>query len=295
MGKASRNSKSLAPVVAAMSIAVSTGNETDSIDALLDSLQPGLVNETIETTETVTDAPSDGDLEAAVSTLETQEHYAAQQSEAEVKAAEKAAAKVIADAARAQAKADKAAAKAVEAANKAAIRAAKKADREAAKAAKPAPVPRVKYENKTDLMKSRLGDQLGEYMVLEVADAALEGAELQAKQNETLAVIDGLSQKPKNRANFLMTFMHKGGKLNEPIQRAFQVLKRDGQITTGDKGNYHLDLVSRPYAVSAARAMGNNTITVLRALKVILLGEKGVYAPNPDSLILAKVNQQLGL
>lgn len=283
MSKKKGTTKSLAPVVAAMAIAASTGNADDkAMESLLNSINPeGGVQPVVETIEH--DGPTDGDIHAAVAGLEAQEQYAGQPSEAEVKEKEKAEAKAKADA-------DKATAKA----QKAADREAAKAAKAAAKAAEPPKVPRVKYENKTDLMKARLGADLGNYMVLETSDAALEGDALKAKQDETLELIDGMSQKVKNRANFLMTFMHSGGKLNEVVERAFRVLKTEGNITTGDKGNFHLNLIGRPYSVAAARAMGNNTVAMLKHLKV-LVGEKGTYTPNPDSLILAKVNGQLGL
>src|SRR5260370_31863529 len=59
----------------------------------------------------------------------------------------------------------------------------------APKAAKAPKAPRVHYENKTDRIKSRLGEKLGDYLVLELNDAELEGDALKAKQDETLAAI----------------------------------------------------------------------------------------------------------
>lgn len=295
------SAKSLAPVVAAMNVAASTSPEDAALSELLSSISPESTS--VETIEP--DGPAESDIEAAVETIENQEHYAGQPSEAEVKAAKIAeakakkeadakAAKEKAAADRAEAKAKKEADKAIAKAQREQQRADAKAAKAAAKAALPPKQPRVKFENKTDLMKFRLGDKLGDFMVLETADAMLEGDALKAKQDETLATIDGMSQKVKNRANFLMTYMLNGGKLNNVVEIAFRTLKKDGQITTGDKGNFHEALVARPYSVLAARAMGNNTISMLKTLKV-LVGEKGTYTGNPDSLILAKVNGQLGL
>jgi chemotaxis protein histidine kinase CheA len=290
-----RSTKSLAPVVAAMTVAAMTSPEDAALNDLLNSIAPGSPStETIESDA----SPVDSDIAAAVESLESAETVETVEVNAAdakaAKAAEKAAAKVAADAIKKAAKeaADKV--KADEKVAKATARAEAKAAKAAAKAAEPPKAPRVKYENKTDLMKARLGANLGDFMVLEVADAALSGDELAAKQAETLATIDGMSQKVKNRANFLMTYMHSGGKLNEVVERAFKILKKDGQITTGDKGNLHLNLIARPYSAAAARAMGGNTVNMLKTLKV-LVGEKGVYTPNADSLILMKVNGQLGL
>lgn len=77
------------------------------------------------------------------------------------------------------------------------------ADPEAA-AAKKERTPRVHYANKLDRIKARHGDNLGNYLVLEVADAELEGDALKAKQDETLAIIDGMGMKVKNRASLLI-------------------------------------------------------------------------------------------
>jgi hypothetical protein len=172
-------------------------------------------------------------------------------------------------------------------------------DPSAAAAAAPAKArtPRVHYVNKTDRIKARLGANLGNYLVLEIADADLEGDALKAKQDETLAVIDAMSVKVKNRASLLLDFLSgKTGKPNEILKRALDVLAADGKITTGDNGNLHKNLLAKPYSVSAARAMGRNTVTVMEKTKMIVAGaNKGEFLPNPSSLFLAMANEMTGL
>jgi hypothetical protein len=157
--------------------------------------------------------------------------------------------------------------------------------------------PRVHYANKTDRIKARLGANLGNYLVLEIADADLEGDALKAKQDETLAVIDAMSVKVKNRASLLLDFLSgKTGKPNEILKRALDVLAADGKITTGDNGNLHKNLIAKPYSPSAARAMGRNTVTVMEKTKMIVAGaNKGEFLPNPSSLFLAMANEMTGL
>lgn len=156
--------------------------------------------------------------------------------------------------------------------------------------------PRVYYADKVDRIVARLGDKLGDFMVLEVADAALEGEALKAKQDETLAILRGMSVKVKNRASLLLDYAAgKTGSLNEVITRAFKVLAADGKLETGDKGNLHLNLLAKPYSQGAASAMGRNTINLMAALKVINKTDKGVFVANPESLLLSIVNGKLGI
>ncbi|KVH56779.1 hypothetical protein WS89_22640 [Burkholderia sp. MSMB1072] len=161
------------------------------------------------------------------------------------------------------------------------------ADPDAA-AAKRERTPRVHYANKLDRIKARHGDNLGNYLVLEVADAELEGDALKAKQDETLAIIDGMGMKVKNRASLLIDWVSgKAAKPNEILKRALDVLVADGKITTGENGNLHKNLIAKPYSVSAARSMGRNTVTLMEKLKMLMpSGEKGAFSPNPESLLL---------
>jgi hypothetical protein len=173
-------------------------------------------------------------------------------------------------------------------------------DEEAGAAAGAAPAktrtPRVHYANKTDRIKARLGAKLGDYLVLELADAELDGDALKAKQDETLAVIDAMSVKVKNRASLLLDWLSgKTAQPNEILKRALTVLHADGKITTGDNGNLHKNLIAKPYSTSAARAMGRNTITVMEKCKMIVAsGTKGEYVPNENSLFLGFANEMMG-
>jgi len=78
------------------------------------------------------------------------------------------------------------------------------------------------------------------------------------------------------------------------MKRALDCLAADGKLTTGDKGNLHLNLLTKPYSTAAARSMGRNTLTVMEKTKMIVLSTKGEYLPNPESLFLVMANQKLG-
>lgn len=155
--------------------------------------------------------------------------------------------------------------------------------------------PRKFYTSKVERISDKLGAELGSYTVLTLSDAQLTGDELAAKQKETLEIINKAGVKVQNRMTLLMEFVAgKSSKLNEVIERAFRILKKDGFIKSGEKGNLHADLMTK-YSLASARAMGNNTIACLRDLSVIVKDASGNYVPNAESLIFHKTNDLLGL
>jgi hypothetical protein len=275
-----------APLVVTAAPAIELQAEPEVIESgHVESLDLSDVAETLEASDTadivlpelIATPPSDTVLDEVIAGIEVQEHYAlATADDAPIEGAsaeEIAAAGVETEGAAAEPVAEEGA---------------------ATVAPKAARAPRVHYQNKTDRIKARLGANLGDYLVLEIADASLEGDALKAKQDETLAVIDAMSVKVKNRASLLMDFLSgKTGKPNEILKRALDVLAADGKITTGDKGNLHINLLAKPYSVSAARAMGRNTLTVMEKTKMIVAGAKGEFLPNPQSLFLAMAQQML--
>lgn len=294
--------KPAARLTASLEMGLGTpASEVDALDVLLADL--GVPN-AAEVIEGETDAIiGETTIEAAHEPAEVIEG----EEVVDTAAADKAAAKVVADADKAAKKeaavaekkvaaekkaADAAAAKVVREAEKAA----KKAEREAAKAAKPASVPRVFFASKNARIEAHLGEKLGDYTVLTLSDAALTGDDLKAKQQETMDAIKVAGVKVQNRATLLIEFVaEKSSKLNEVISRALTLLFKDGKIKTGDKGNLHLNLLSKPYSPAAARAMGNNTVAALKLFKMIQKNEAGEYVANPESLMLMKANGLLGL
>ena len=155
---------------------------------------------------------------------------------------------------------------------------------------------RKHYANKVARVSDTLGAELGNYTILTLSDAALEGAELAAKQQETLEIMGKAGVKVQNRMTLLLEFVAgKSGRLNEVIERTVRLLAKEGSIRTGDKGNLHQNLLAKPYSPAAARAMGNNTIAALRGFSVIVKGSDGSYTVNPESLIWMKLQGLLGL
>lgn len=201
---------------------------------------------------------------------------------------------VVPEKTKAELKAEVAAAKKQAAADKKAAAAAAKKDEAGAAPEKKEPVARKHYASKSERITDKFGSALGEYTVLELSDALLEGDALAAKQAETMQRIKDAGVKVQNRTTFLMEFAAgKAAKLNAVATTALNVLKRDGKITTGENGNLFVEL-SKQYKKSSANTMGNNTILALKVLKMIG-GEKGEFVANPQSLYMAKINPMLGL
>ena len=153
---------------------------------------------------------------------------------------------------------------------------------------------RVFFSKQSDRIAHHLGDKLSEFMLLELGDATLTGDDLKAKNAEVLASIDSTAKKVGEKANMLFKWMNKGGDLNEVMARAFKVLVRDGELTSGDKGNLQLDLLAKPYSMGTARSQANQIFMLFPILK-ITMKEKGKMVPNPDSLLFIKAKAQLGL
>lgn len=183
-----------------------------------------------------------------------------------------------------------------EAGAKAAAKPAKKAKAPKAPAEpKPAAAPRITYvgHTKSEVLKARLGDKASELLLLEVADATLPAEELQAKQEALLDDIDKLAKKVGEKANMLFAWLKNGGKLNEVMQRSLQVLAKEGELTSGDKGNLQSNLRDK-YSVGTARSQANQMFMLFPAL-AITVKEKGRMVANPNSLILMKAKAELSL
>ena len=154
--------------------------------------------------------------------------------------------------------------------------------------------PRVVYTDKIDRLKGKLGTGLTEYSVLTLADAGVAEADLAAKMSETMEIIKQMNSKEQNWAvKFIEYMAGKKATMSEVTRKVFEVLEKDGFITTGNEGNVFKTLLAKPYSAGAARAMGGNNIGMLRDLKVITQDGKGKYVANPESLLLMKARSML--
>lgn len=166
--------------------------------------------------------------------------------------------------------------------------------------------PRVTYVTgkAADVLKARLGDKTNEMLVLEVEDAGLDPAELEAKQAELLKLLNtrpgtsdtGSTQKKvAEKVVMLFGWLKNGGSLNRVLEITFQTLLKDGEIQSGEKGNLWTALLAKPYSKGTANAQGGQMMAMLPMLKIATKSEKGKLVANPNSMILMAVKARMGL
>lgn len=161
---------------------------------------------------------------------------------------------------------------------------------------KPAPQPRMTFAKKSEKIAHKLGDKARDYLVLDIKDADLTDEQLAAQQAEILARVDELAVKVGEKAVMLFGFLRNGGKLNEIMRRTFTVLLRDGHLTSGAKGNLVTNFEQKPYSMGTALSQANQMFSLFPMLK-ICTGKAvgGRMEMNPDSTILQKMKEELGL
>lgn len=259
-------------------------------DAILASMLEGIESDAADLSADdadLIDLADDDAIEAAVAEIEKAEAVAGHYEAAETEAAETEAA----EAAEAAPEADK-------------PKKEKKA--KAPKAPKEPKAPRITYvgHKASEVLKARLGEKANEMLVLEVEDATLSPAELEAKQSELLALLnkrpgtgEGGSTQKKVAEKVVMLFgwLKNGGSLNTVLDITFRTLIKDGEIQSGEKGNLWQALLAKPYSKGTANAQGGQMMAMLPMLKIATKTEKGKLVANPNSLILAAVKAQLGL
>jgi hypothetical protein len=174
-------------------------------------------------------------------------------------------------------------------------RAETKAKKDAERAAKPPRATSVTHQP-GDLLVAKLGGDWREYVVFSNEGAA-DTLATEAAQNafiERMNDRDAIADKVREKAIMLFGWLKAGGELNKVMDITFRVLHRDGELTSGEKGNLTKALLAKPYSKGTANSQANQMFMLLPELG-IALKEKGKLTPNPDSALLPMVYSQLGL
>lgn len=148
-----------------------------------------------------------------------------------------------------------------------------------------------------DLLVAKLGAKATDFLTLRLSDAELNEEGMQQRRADFIARMndsEGVADKVREKIIMLLTWMSKGGALNEVMRRTFTLMHADGELTSGDKGNLQLDLLAKPYSIGTSRSQANQMFCALPELG-ICLKEKGKMVPNPDSALLPAINAMLGL
>ena len=108
---------------------------------------------------------------------------------------------------------------------------------------------------------------------------------------------DAIADKVKDKAIMLLTWIVSGkdtSALNEVLRRSFEVLFKDGELTSGKNGNLQSNLLSKPYSPGTAASQANQMFMLFPILG-ITVREKGKMALNPDSTIVEAMKLKMGI
>ena len=108
---------------------------------------------------------------------------------------------------------------------------------------------------------------------------------------------DAIADKVRDKAVILITWMASGkdkSALNEVLLRAFTVLFKDGELTSGAQGNLRANLLSKPYSPGTANSQSSQMF-MLFPLLGITKKEKGRMVIDPDSAIVDVMKMKLGV
>ena len=108
---------------------------------------------------------------------------------------------------------------------------------------------------------------------------------------------DAIADKVKDKAIMLLTWIASGkdtSALNEVLLRSFSVLFKDGELTSGNKGNLQTNLLSKPYSPGTAASQANQMFMLFPILG-ITQREKGRMVINPDSAIVDVMKLKMGV
>lgn len=141
--------------------------------------------------------------------------------------------------------------------------------------------------SKSAVLEARLGGQSDKYLILEDSDAMLDETTLALKQAALREDFDvKLAKKVAEKGIMLFRDLSRNVTVdNEVMRRAFQVLKHDGFLTSGDKGNLQQNLAAK-YSVGTQRAQASQVFSLFQFLKIV---EKSgtQFVINPKSTIFA--------
>ena len=159
--------------------------------------------------------------------------------------------------------------------------------------------PKVAYKHeapKSTRLMQILGERARDFLVFETDDFSA-GEEIRAaKVSEFLNALDSATaDKVGDKALMLFKHLSEGkhiSALNEVMLRAFKVLLKEGELTSGQNGNLQTELLAKPYSGPTAASQSNQIFMLFPLLK-ITVKEKGRMVKNPESLILARIESDL--
>lgn len=143
----------------------------------------------------------------------------------------------------------------------------------------------------SEVIRNTLGSRFAEFGALNAGDAALDAMTLTARMESTLASIDGLDKKTREKACNLFDFVANGGKLSIYTRLTLEGLVASGGRMTSKQVYEHL--LATPYKEKTARRQASEMVALFPVVGIASKPERGVLELNGDSTLVAAIQARL--
>lgn len=154
----------------------------------------------------------------------------------------------------------------------------------------------VSGAKKSEVIRERLGEKLGDTLVLEMSDAELKPKALAKMQDEVLETIDNMAKKVGEKAVNLLGAVNGTSKLSAYTEIAFKFMKNNPEGFTA------LDLIAhmqdqdangiKAYSLGTARSQSHQMVQLFSSLKLVNLDGKSLVM-NTDSMLAVAIEGML--
>lgn len=135
---------------------------------------------------------------------------------------------------------------------------------------------------KSEALSKALGSKLQDFMCLNINDATLEPADLQAKIEAKLTEIDALPIKIQEKVVNFFAHLSNGAQLSNYTKMAIDLLIKDGEITSKALRDAY---IARPYSPGTANSQCTQLMKLLQVLE-LANKEAGKLVANQESALL---------
>lgn len=134
---------------------------------------------------------------------------------------------------------------------------------------------------KSDAIKRALGSKAMDYTLFENSELLGDDAEIEARSEANMKMIDTLPIKIGEKATNLLGHLHSGAALSNYTVMALEILFKTGELSSKTLKDAY---IARPYSVGTANSQATQLMKLLPSLK-IAVKSGGVLKVNPDSTL----------
>lgn len=134
---------------------------------------------------------------------------------------------------------------------------------------------------KSDAIKRALGSKAMDYTLFENSELMGNDAEIEARSEANMKMIDTLPIKIGEKATNLLGHLHSGANLSNYTVMALEILFKTGELSSKTLKDAY---IARPYSVGTANSQATQLMKLLPSLKIaVKIG--GVLKVNPESTL----------